>query len=204
MTVREEKANSLLPFPAVFHVFSFIWFLLLHKSLPMTFTPRRTAWVLLPQGAQRVTGPTGKDDPREGTHRVTFLWKKSVHLSSAVLLHSGFCLNWFYPYLCTAVPPTPTTPLSLSEESGGERRWRKRLIYAFNIWREVLMGLHVATANGINKFLKLALFHYDVPVRGTAGWPRLMCSPWRVLLDTAVKCTSLRASRLLWCPPKSI
>lgn len=43
VTVREEKANSLLPFPAIVHVFSFIWFLLLHKSLLMILTLRRTA-----------------------------------------------------------------------------------------------------------------------------------------------------------------
>lgn len=31
------------------------------------------------------------------------------------------------------------------------------------------MGSHVATASGFNKFLKLALFHYGVLVRGIAG-----------------------------------
>lgn len=30
------------------------------------------------------------------------------------------------------------------------------------------MGSHVATASGFN-FLKVALFRYDVPVRGIAG-----------------------------------
>lgn len=32
------------------------------------------------------------------------------------------------------------------------------------------MASHVATASGFGKFLKLAYFHYGVPVKGIAGW----------------------------------
>lgn len=132
----ESKSFTSLPFPvipAIVYVFSFIWFLLLHKSLLMPFTLRRTAWVLIPQGARRFTGPTGKNNSREGTRGATISWKKSIQLSSAVnaelpwkgvLLHWGFCLNWVYVFLCTTVP-TPYTPFpyqsKVGARGGGER-----------------------------------------------------------------------------------
>lgn len=58
------------------------------------------------------------------------------------------------------------------------------------------MGSHVAPASGFYSFLKLALFHYDVPVRGFAGCPHFMSSSSRVLLDPTFTCISLHASRL--------
>lgn len=39
-TETEEKANRLPCLPRIVYVFSFIWFLLLHKSLLVTFTLR--------------------------------------------------------------------------------------------------------------------------------------------------------------------
>lgn len=162
-------------------MFSFIWFLLLHKSLLIMHTLRRTGWVLVSQDPQHGTGPTSKNNPRKGTHGAALLWKKSIQLLSAVdtvtlkrsFITVGFLSQLRLLCLCTTV--SSLSPTCLIRARWGSRGGDGRGCCMSSICL-VLMASHVAAASGFGKFLKLAPFRYGIPVRGIAGWLCFMYS----------------------------